>query len=499
MIKPEKRKAIFLLHETLGIREIACRLNVSPTTVMEIIKQKGETPNFPRKDKIEIDEELLKKLHEDCQGYVQRMHEKLREEWNIDICYSTLTRLLRDLGIGVSKNQRCEQVPDEPGAEMQTDTSVYQVKLRERPTKLVASILYLRYSKIRYLKFYRTFNRFRMKCFLHEALTYLSYSAKVCIIDNTNLARLVGSGTGKNAVISPEMVQFAKQYSFEFLCHERGHSNRKAGNERSFFTVETNFFPGRTFESLEDLNQQALDWATNKMRNRPVSKTNLLPAKAFEHERFYLVKLLPQISPPYLEHERTTDQYGYVSFAGNYYWIPGTKRDDVYILQYDKELKVYRKRELIGEYELPPDGAKNEKICPKGCLKPKHQPHNRKKPTTHEENVLRTSAVEVANYLDFALQASDGQKHRLIRRLYGLFKNLGAQVFTKSIARAHVYHITDIETIENIAILEMNGKRELPCVQVDQEFEKRESYLEGKFTDDVDLSRYDEIMEKPDE
>lgn len=188
-----------------------------------------------------------------------------------------------------------------------------------------------------------------------------------------------------------------------------------------------------------------------------------------------------------------------MSFAGNYYWIPGTKRDDVTILQYDRELKMYRKRQLLGEYELPPDGTKNGKIYPKGCLKPKHQPNNRKNPTTHDETVLRGSSAEVANYLDFALRAKDGQKHRFIRRLYGLYKNLGAQVFIKSIARAHIYHITDIETIENIAVLEMKGKRELPFVQVDQEFEKRESYLEGKFTDDVDLSSYDEIMEKPDE
>ncbi len=38
--------------------------------------------------------------------------------------------------------------------------------------KLVASLLYLRYSKRRYLKFYRVFNRFTMKCFLHEALMF---------------------------------------------------------------------------------------------------------------------------------------------------------------------------------------------------------------------------------------------------------------------------------------------------------------------------------------
>jgi len=37
---------------------------------------------------------------------------------------------------------------------------VYQLNIGSKPAKVVASILYYRYSKIRYLKFYRVFNRF---------------------------------------------------------------------------------------------------------------------------------------------------------------------------------------------------------------------------------------------------------------------------------------------------------------------------------------------------
>jgi len=83
--------------------------------------------------------------------------------------------------------------------------------------------------------------------------------------------------------------------------------------------VETNFLPGRHFESLEDLNQQAFQWATVRMAHRPVAKTRLIPAKAFEHERQYLVKVPAHLPSPYLVHERGTDQYGYAAFDGNYY------------------------------------------------------------------------------------------------------------------------------------------------------------------------------------
>ena len=41
----------------------------------------------------------------------------------------------------------------------------------------------------------------------------MGYSAGRCIIDNTNLARL--RGTGKHAVIAPEMAEFSKRYGFQ--------------------------------------------------------------------------------------------------------------------------------------------------------------------------------------------------------------------------------------------------------------------------------------------
>lgn len=219
--------------------------------------------------------------------------------------------MLRELGISKSRKLRCDRVPDEPGLEMQHDTTTYRINLADKRVRVVASILYLRYSKRRHLKFYRCFNRFQMKCFLHEALMFWGYCAKQCIIDNTNLARL--RGTGSHAVIVPEMEQFSKGYAFRFLCHQIGHANRKAGEERSFWTTETNFLPGRRFQSLEDLNQQALQWSTVRLENRAQGKAGLIPAKAFEYERNYLTKLPAHLPAPYRTIMRGTDQYGYIT------------------------------------------------------------------------------------------------------------------------------------------------------------------------------------------
>jgi len=146
MIEADKRKAIYLLHhEGMGIRQIARRLRVSRNTVRKVIAQEGQMPTVVHADKQQIDEQLLRDLYQQCQGFIQRMHERLVEEHNLRMSYPTLTRRLRQLGISTPTQQRCQRVPDEPGLEMQHDTTVYTVLIGGQRTRLVASLLYLRY------------------------------------------------------------------------------------------------------------------------------------------------------------------------------------------------------------------------------------------------------------------------------------------------------------------------------------------------------------------
>jgi len=498
MIEVEKRKAIFLLHqEGMSIRRIARQLGIDRKTLRGIIEQKGAMPDTVRRDKILVDEELLRRLYEECEGYTQRVYEKLVEEEGIVITYPTLTRRMRELEIGVPANTRCDEVPDKPGEEMQHDTTSYKVQIDREGVRVIASLLYLRYSKRRYLKFYRVFNRFKMKCFFHEALSFWGYAAAQCIIDNTNLARL--RGTGKNALIVPEMEAFADMYGFAFLCHERAHPNRKAGDEKGLHTVETNFLPGRRFQSLEDMNRQAFEWATVRMDTQPRGKTRVIPAEAFVCERAYMRKLPPHLPAPYVAHERSTDQYGYVPFLGNYYWVPGTKRNEVKVIAYSDRMQIYLGRSCLAEYLLPPEGVKNQKFSPEGLPKPRHHPHDRRKPTEEEEKRLRAIHEAVGQYLDFALKPKGVERHRFVRQLFALTRQISSAIFVKSVQRALRYRITSMETLRRIAILYMNQSDDpLPCVRVDEDFSQRDAYREGRFTEAPDFSVYDKMLENED-
>ena len=491
------REAVRTLHERgKAKKEIARLLRMDVKTVRTILqRESGEAKT--RNDKIVMDYDLLKALHDRCDGYVERMHEILTEEHKIAVGYSTLTRLLREYGIGRKPEERDRKYPDVPGAEMQHDTSVYTVKLGEERRKLVCSGLYFRYCKMRYVKFYPRFNRFRMKCFFAEALEFFGHTAKICIIDNTNLAVLYG--TGERAVMNPEMLAFAHGYGFLWKAHGIGQSNRKAGKERNFLTLETNFFPARSFSDFDDLNRQVFDWATRRFASRPQSKTRLIPAELFEQEKPYLLKLPAYVEPPYQEHERIVDPYGYVAFDGNYYWVPEKVRGRVTIIEYEKHISVYHSHKKLIEHELAPWNMKNKQITPEGVAAPHQVPRGRKYGCREEEKRLREMGDVCAAYLDY-LQSTAcrvNQKPKLIRELYRLAKQMSRSLFVATMVRALKYRVASLASLERIAeqliTEQMPQPPELPP---SNSYEKRNAYQEGRLSSEADLQRYRDLMEE---
>lgn len=479
----------------MGKKSIARSLGISRNTVRDVIKCGGVVRLEPRSDTITVAPEILAKLFKECSGWKERIWEKLKDEHGIDVGYSTLTRKIRELGLG--EKPRAAHVGDEPGDEMQSDTSPYRLKIGGVSMVVIGCSLYYRYSKVTYLVFYRSFDRFAMKCFFHEALMHFGHAARDCIIDNTNLAVL--RGTGKAAIICPEMAQFARRYAFRFVAHEKRHPDRKAGEERSFWTVETNFIPGREFSSIEDLNRQAFVWATETRVNKPRAKSKLIPAQAFEYEKAFLGKIPEDLPAPYRVHDRDIDQYGWVAFAANFYWIPGSASGPVKVLEYARNIKIFQGRRELVAYPLPPAGTKN-KIFPEDRPHIPYQPRHRERPSEGEEAELRAHSQAVSDYLDFTLKSLGVLKHRYLRELHGLRRRLSPNLFDRVIERAHRYRVQDVKTLDEIARLLVRDDADfLPESSYDETYENRAEYLEGRRTDSVDWTHYEQLMGGDDE
>jgi hypothetical protein len=230
-----------------------------------------------------------------------------------------------------------------------------------------------------------------------------------------------------------------------------------------------------------------------------MSKTRLIPVQAFEYERSYLNRLPPHLPAPYVTHERTTDQYGYIAFQGNYYWVPGTKRDTVKVLQYADRLTIFHRRNCLAEYSLPADGVRNAQFTPQGEPRPAYLPKHRRHGAQQEEKRLRGMGPEVNRYVDYVVKTRGIQRHRFLRELFRLSQQVSPAVFSRAVERALRYRVVDIDTVRRIAWLYIGqGESYLPDVEVDETYRQRPAYQEGYLTDEPDLSIYDEMFSEDD-
>lgn len=499
MINDEKRNAVMTLYnEGRKKKEIAKILHINVKSVRNILFRKPRS-HSERKDKKTVDPDLLQQLYVSCNGYMQRMHEKLTEEYHIKMGYSTLRRIIHEKGIGEETAERSPHLVVLPGVEMQHDTSPYTIPIAGKNTRVIASGLYLRYSKMRYVVLYPYFTRFRMKCFFHEALSFWKYAAGRCVIDNTNLAVL--HGTGKNAIFVPEMESFGRSHGFEWYAHERGCPNRKAGKERNFFTLETNFFPGRSFSSWEDLNRQVFQWATDRYAKRPLSHTKLIPLELFEEEKKHLKPLPEFIEPPYELHQRIVDAYGYIAFQGNYYWVPETKspHQAVSLLEYARKVRIFQDQENYTEYLLPAHGTKNQYFIPDTGSVPKNKPkdYSFQRSYKEEEKKLRLKSQAMNDYLDWILSLKTlYKKYKFISELYQLTQKMSDRLLNELIERAIQYNVSSMEVVHNMAAWMIKTK----CAAIPEssayltDFKDRPAYQNGRFSEEANIEQYQQLM-----
>src|SRR5206468_3240830 len=162
------------------------------------------------------------------------------------------------------------------GQEMQHDTSPHRVTIGGRERLMQCASLVLCHSHMLFAQVYPAWNRFWCKVFLTEALRYFGGAAAECMLDNSTVI-MVG-GTGKNAVAAPEMAAFATRFGFTFVAHRVGDAKRSGRVERPFHYIEHNFYAGRTFEDVVDTNVQMRAWCDtsnarfrSKLRAAPVT------------------------------------------------------------------------------------------------------------------------------------------------------------------------------------------------------------------------------------
>jgi hypothetical protein len=450
MLDQTQRQTILTLREAgNGIRAIARTLAISRLAVKRVLADgRASPPLLERAEKAEAHRDDILALVAECKGNLVRVHEELETRGVVTLSYPALTAFCRKHGIGHAPAKPAGRYHFAPGKEMQHDTSPHDAHIGGALRRVQTASLVLWHSRRLFFQFYPRFTRFECKLFLNDAAQYHDGTCERCMVDNTHV--IVLSGTGKTMVPVPEMEAFASRLSFMFVAHEKGDANRSAGVERPFHHIENNFLAGRKFADFADANRQARAWCDQinaKFRRSLQASSNDLYRAEWPALR-RLPVWLPEV---YLLHQRIVDLEGYIHVDGHIYSVP-------YQLV-GKPVEVRETKDKILVFVGPREVAVHDKVV--STLKQRktlaaHRPP-RGQATQHvsplpEERELTAAGAPFADYTKTLKQRAGLRWPLALRRLAQLRLDYPAAPLAAAIESAAHYGLYDLDRLERMIL-----------------------------------------------
>jgi transposase len=450
MLDQTIRQTILTLHDAgHGSRAIADALGISRGAVKRVLRDgRAEPPMFVRTERGEPHRDDILALHASCKGNLVRVHEELIARGIVTLSYPALTAFCRKHGIGHEPVKPKGRYHFKPGQEMQHDTSPHDVDIGGALRRVQTASLVPCFSRRLFFQFYPRFTRFECKVFLDDAAAYHDGTCEHCMVDNSHV--IVLRGTGKEMVPVPEMEAFARRLNFTFIAHEKGDANRSARVEGPFWFIERNFLAGRKFVDFADANRQAREWCDKvnaKFRRSLSASSNEL----FVVERAAM-RRLPLWRPEiYVLHQRIVDLEGYIHVDGHIYSVPyqligksvevRETKDKVRVFLgprevavHDKAISTTKQRKTILEHR-PPRGQGAAHVAP-----------------LPEERELAGAGAPFAGYAVTLKQRVGPRWPIALRRLAQMRRDYPTAPLAAAIETAEHYGLYDLDRVERMIL-----------------------------------------------
>jgi transposase len=208
-----------------------------------------------------------------------------------------------------------------PGEQAQMDYATYDLDFTIEGRRRVYAFSYvLGYSRRQYLHFvesqdFATTVRQHIRAFEH-----LGGVAATCLYDNMKV--VVSGHDGDEPIYNTRFLSFAAHYGFRpWACRVR-RPQTKGKVERPFAYVASSLLGGRSFQSLNHLNEVAAWWLAEVADVRTHAQTKARPVDRHAEERPHLLPLPTRPFDPSEVVYRTVDAEGYVVYQRNFYSVP---------------------------------------------------------------------------------------------------------------------------------------------------------------------------------
>jgi transposase len=209
----------------------------------------------------------------------------------------------------------------EPGQQAQMDFGVYDLDFTREGRRRVYLFSYLLgYSRRQYLHWVEAMD---LHTTLHEhvqAFHHLGGVARVCLYDNFKAVVLWHDADGP--LYNPKFLTFATHYGFRPQACRVRRPQTKGKCERKFYYVETSLLNGRTFDTLEHLNEVTAQWLVTVADARVLRDFKESPRQRHAREQPHLLPLPACDFDTALVVYRHVNVEGFVAYRLNFYSVP---------------------------------------------------------------------------------------------------------------------------------------------------------------------------------
>jgi hypothetical protein len=153
-----------------------------------------------------------------------------------------------------------------------------------------------------------------------QAFHHLGGAARVCLYDNFKAVVLWHDADGP--LYNPKFLAFATHYGFKPQACRVRRPQTKGKVERKFFYVETSLLNGRTFDTLEHLNEVTQHWLATVADVRVLRDFQEAPRDRHAREQPHLLPLPACDFDTALVLYRHVNVEGFVAYRLNFYSVP---------------------------------------------------------------------------------------------------------------------------------------------------------------------------------
>jgi hypothetical protein len=157
------------------------------------------------------------------------------------------------------------------------------------------------------------------------------------------------------------LLALAQHYRFQPRACRPYRAKTKGKVERPFSYIRQDFFLGRTFRNLDDLNAQLIAWLDTVANVRVHGTTQRVVAEAFAAEQPELQTLPQHRFDAVLKLERRVSHDGFVAIGGNYYSVPDRTRRVVEVQQLPDLIRILDLGNIVAEHPVL-EGRKQYRI-----------------------------------------------------------------------------------------------------------------------------------------